>query len=200
MSFHEFRTRYQYKGTALNDTNVILDECHELFNEKLKNREEIYKLLSESTGRKVFTLSGTPWRNTDEMVRQLALLHTQNRDYIRSLCGNAADFVPQLVELEFVLGRRLQRAATQRGVFLFCSALEFVATCWTSHRPPPAVWRRVRAHARGLMTSVRLCGRPKAWPRECGKRQGREARGNGAQGSGWRCSHEPARLDRSTWT
>jgi hypothetical protein len=42
-----------------------------------------------------------------------------------------------------------------------------------------------------------LCGRPKARPRVW---QMARARNKGAQGSGWRCSHEPARLDRSTWT
>jgi hypothetical protein len=35
---------------------------------------------------------------------------------------DSADFVPQLVELEFVLGRRLQRAAKQHGVL-------YLATC-----------------------------------------------------------------------
>ena len=71
-SFQQFYT--QYKEKDMRDKCLIIDECHELFNNKLKYRDEIYKLVSSAQN--VFTLSGTPWRNRNEMERQLELLQT----------------------------------------------------------------------------------------------------------------------------
>jgi len=73
--FWSFRQFYsQYQGKDMSKVCLIVDECHELFNEKLKDRENIYGLVSKA--HKIVTLSGTPWRNTDQMMLQLQLLHT----------------------------------------------------------------------------------------------------------------------------
>lgn len=96
-SFQKFYT--QYKGKDISDKCLIIDECHELFDNKLKNRDEIYELVSSA--QKVFTLSGTPWRNTNEMERQLELLHTDMmsipsspvEDKLRALAAGCVSYV-----------------------------------------------------------------------------------------------------------
>ena len=73
--FWSFRQFYsQYHDKDMRKVVLIIDECHELFNEKLKNRDEIYALASKAD--RVFSLSGTPWRTTDQMMQQLQLLHS----------------------------------------------------------------------------------------------------------------------------
>lgn len=76
LSFVQFHSQYSTKIDRMKNVCLIIDECHELFNEKLKNRREIYNLVSEA--HKVFTLSGTPWRNYEQMLAQLSLLRTSS--------------------------------------------------------------------------------------------------------------------------
>lgn len=73
VSFRQFYTQYGDTPEKMSSLCLIIDECHELFNEKLKDHAEIYSLICKA--HRVFTLSGTPWRNTDEMTKQLDLLH-----------------------------------------------------------------------------------------------------------------------------
>jgi len=87
-SFRQFFSQYQDKD--MSEVCLIIDECHELFNEKLKNRDEIYRLISKAD--KVFLLSGTPWRTTDQMMQQLRLLHTtQSKAYLDEPSDQLAD-------------------------------------------------------------------------------------------------------------
>jgi hypothetical protein len=53
-TFRQFYTQYQ--GKDMSQVCLIIDESHELFNDKLKNREEIYQLISRA--QRVFLLSG----------------------------------------------------------------------------------------------------------------------------------------------
>jgi hypothetical protein len=73
LSFRQFHS--QFRGGDLTETCVIVDESHELFNEKSLRqdvRKEILRLLA--TARRVFALSGTPWQNAAQMSTQLALV------------------------------------------------------------------------------------------------------------------------------
>ena len=74
-SFRQFYTQYKNKSeNEMKNVCLIIDECHELFNEKLKDRNEIFTIVSKA--HKVFTLSGTPWRTLEQMKQQLSLLRS----------------------------------------------------------------------------------------------------------------------------
>ena len=53
-TFRRFCTQYQ--GKDMSQICLIIDESHELFNDRLKNRAEIYQLISRA--QRVFLLSG----------------------------------------------------------------------------------------------------------------------------------------------
>lgn len=55
--FCTFRQLYtQFQGKDMSQICLIIDESHELFNDRLKNRAEIYQLISRA--QRVFLLSG----------------------------------------------------------------------------------------------------------------------------------------------
>ena len=79
LSFRQFHS--QYRGRDLGETCVIVDESHELFNEKSLRpdvRKEIVRLLT--TAHRLFSLSGTPWQNAAQMSTQLALVRGHGGD------------------------------------------------------------------------------------------------------------------------
>ena len=90
-SFRQFYSQYKDKSDQeMKNVCLIIDECHELFNEKLKYRQEIYTIVSKA--HKIFTLSGTPWRNSEQIMEQLRLLRTSSsNEELDAECATLSD-------------------------------------------------------------------------------------------------------------
>ena len=81
MSLRTFQNQCQKGMWDMGNVCVIVDECHEVFNERACDARVVLSHLAKA--RKVFTLSGTPWRTGHELQAQLALLH-YDQAHVRS--------------------------------------------------------------------------------------------------------------------